>query len=128
MRILLDSHIFIWLVDEPEKLSVTATALLRDPGNELFLSIASVWERQIKIGLGKMRLQRSLQDTIKQQQETNNLQLLHITLPHIFALDALPLHHRDPFDRLLIAQANAQNFALLSADSQFAGYNVNLLA
>ena len=128
MNILLDTHIFIWLDKEPEKLSASAFALLHDPDNTLYLSLVSVWEIQIKTQNGKLDLRLPLPQLLAEQQQTNNLQLLPVTLAHVLALDALPLHHRDPFDRLLIAQANAQNCALLSADSQFAGYAVKLLS
>ena len=126
MRILLDTHIFIWWHDEPERLSARAFALCDDPANTLVLSIASVWEMQIKLQLDKLVLSAPLPQIISDQQQTNNLQILPITLPHVLALDALPPHHKDPFDRLLIAQSNAENIALLSADAMFDRYAVTL--
>ena len=104
MKLLLDTHIFIWWVDQPEKLSPAALSALEDEANELLLSVASVWEMQIKIQLGKLKLSLPLKELVKNQQETNDLTVSPVALPHVLALDALPFHHKDPFDRLLIAQ------------------------
>jgi len=105
MKLLLDTHIFIWWADQPETLSPDALSALEDEANELLLSVASVWEMQIKIQLGKLKLSLPLKDLLKNQQETNDLTVLPVTLTHVLALDALPFHHKDPFDRLLIAQS-----------------------
>jgi len=103
MKLLLDTHIFIWWADQPETLSPAALSALEDEANELLLSVASVWEMQIKIQLGKLKLSLPLKDLVKNQQETNNLTVSPVALTHVLALDALPFHHKDPFDRLLIA-------------------------
>ena len=102
MKLLVDTHIFIWWADQPERLSQAALSALEDEANELLLSVASVWEIQIKIQLGKLKLSLPLKELIKNQQETNNLTVSPVALPHVLALDALPFHHKDPFDRLLI--------------------------
>jgi PIN domain nuclease of toxin-antitoxin system len=127
MKLLLDTHIFIWWADEPEKLSPAALFALEDEANELILSVASVWEMQIKIQLGKLKLSLPLKELVKTQQETNNLTISPVALTHVLALDALPLHHKDPFDRLLIAQSIEEDLTLVSADSQFSAYSVKLL-
>jgi len=127
MKLLLDTHIFIWWADQPEKLSTAALSALEDEANELLLSVASVWEMQIKIQLGKLKLSLPLKELIKSQQETNELTLLPVALTHVLALDALPLHHKDPFDRLLIAQSTEEDLTLVSADSQFSAYPAKLL-
>ncbi len=127
MKLLLDTHIFIWWADQPEKLSPAALSALEDEANELLLSVASVWEMQIKIQLGKLKLSLPLKELIKSQQETNELTLLPVALTHVLALDALPLHHKDPFDRLLIAQSTEEDLTLVSADSQFSAYPAKLL-
>jgi len=127
MRLLLDTHVFIWWADDPEKLSPSALGALEDEANELLLSVASVWEMQIKIQLGKLKLSLPLKELVKNQQETNNLTVSPVTLPHVLALDALPFHHKDPFDRLLIAQSIEEDFTLVTADSQFSAYSVKLL-
>jgi PIN domain nuclease of toxin-antitoxin system len=127
MKLLLDTHIFIWWADQPEKLSPTALSALEDEANELLLSVASVWEMQIKIQLGKLKLSLPLKELIKSQQETNELTLLPVALTHVLALDALPLHHKDPFDRLLIAQSTEEDLTLVTADSQLSAYPAKLL-
>jgi len=127
MRLLLDTHIFIWWADQPERLSPAALSALQDEANELLLSVASVWEMQIKIQLGKLKLSLPLKDLVKNQQETNDLTVSPVTLTHVLALDALPLHHKDPFDRLLIAQSIEDELTIVTADSQFAAYSVKLL-
>jgi PIN domain nuclease of toxin-antitoxin system len=127
MRLLLDTHVFIWWADDPEKLSPAALAALEDEANELLLSVASVWEMQIKIQLGKLKLSLPLKDLINNQQETNNLTVSPVTLPQVLALEALPFHHKDPFDRLLIAQGIEEGLTLVTADSQFSAYSVKLL-
>lgn len=101
-------------------------AACEDPANTLLLSVASVWELQIKLQLGKLQLLRPL-PTLIARQEANNSLLLPIALRHIFALAELPYHHRDPFDRLLIAQARAEHATLVSVDENFARYDVPLL-
>lgn len=127
MKLLLDTHIFIWWVDQPEKLSATAISALEDEANELLLSVASVWEMQIKIQLGKLKLSLPLKELVKNQQETNDLRVSPVALSHVLALDALPFHHKDPFDRLLIAQGMAEGLTIVTADSQFSAYSVKLL-
>ena len=127
MKLLLDTHIFIWWADQPEKLSHDALSALEDEANELLLSVASVWDMQIKIQLGKLNLSVPLRDLLKNQQETNDLTVLPVTLRHVLALDALPFHHKDPFDRLLIAQSIEEELTIGTADSQFSAYSIKLL-
>jgi PIN domain nuclease of toxin-antitoxin system len=127
MKLLLDTHIFIWWADQSEKLSPAALSALEDEANELLLSVASVWEMQIKIQLGKLKLSLPLKDLIKNQQETNDITVSPVALTHVLALDALPFHHKDPFDRLLIAQSIEEDLTLVTADSQFLAYSVKLL-
>ena len=102
MKLLFDTHAFIWWYNEPDKLPVKVLTACQDTRNSLFLSVASAWEMQIKNQLGKLRLNKPLNDIIQRQQAQNQLQILPITLSTVLALDNLPLHHRDPFDRLLI--------------------------
>jgi PIN domain nuclease of toxin-antitoxin system len=102
-------------------------SILANPDNDLFLSLTSIWEMQIKIQLGKLQLSDSLPEILKTQQVENNLELLTIALEHVWALDSLPDHHKDPFDRLLIAQAQTEGMTLVSADGIFGMYEVELL-
>ena len=126
-ELLLDTHIFIWWADKPEKLSPAVLSALEDETNELLLSVASVWQMQLKMQLGKLKLSLPLQELIRNQQETNDLNVSPVALPHVLALDALPFHHKDPFDRLLIAQSIVEGLTIVSADSQFSAYGVQLL-
>ena len=127
MKLLLDTHIFIWWVDQPEKLSPAALSALKDEANELLLSVASVWEMQIQIQLGKLKLSLPLKELINNQLETNDLTVSPVALTHVLALDSLPFHHKDPFDRLLIAQSVEEELTIVTTDSQFSAYSVKLL-
>jgi PIN domain nuclease of toxin-antitoxin system len=127
MRLLLDTHVFIWWADAPERLTSNALAALEDDTNDLILSVVSLWEIQIKIQLGKLKLARPLKELVESQQATNGLQLLPIELPHVLALAALPLHHKDPFDRMLIAQSMVEDLTLITADDKLAAYPAKLL-
>ncbi len=127
MRLLLDTQVFIWWDSEPEKLSPRIRAQCEKPGNFLGLSIASVWEMQIKLQLGKLSLDRSLESIIEEHRRLNSLELLPIDLPHVLALRDLPLHHKDPFDRLIIAQARTEQLTIVSADGIFSSYPVDVL-
>ncbi|MCZ8190498.1 MAG: type II toxin-antitoxin system VapC family toxin [Microcystis sp. LE19-338.1B] len=126
MKIFLDTHTFIWWDSEPEKLSQRALELCRDTSNTLLLSITSIWEMQIKLQLGKLSLKIPLAEMINTQQETNQIGLLSITVSHVLALNTLPNIHKDPFDRLLVAQANLENARLISHDSILAKYPVQI--
>lgn len=126
-RILLDTHTFIWLDLEPVKLSIDCQNLLLDRENILLLSLASVWEMQIKYQLGKLTLRLPLPALIEEQQQINNIQLLPIELNHLWTLNRLENHHRDPFDRLLIGQAIAEDVSILSDDGLFDRYPVQRL-
>jgi PIN domain nuclease of toxin-antitoxin system len=126
-KLLLDTHTFIWWDSQPAKLSHKALALCQEPQNTLLLSVASIWEMQIKLQLGKLKLNLPLAEVIESQRKTNNIEIRPITLIHVLALESLPNHHKDPFDRLLIAQASVENAFLVSCDPIFAQYPVNLL-
>jgi len=126
MKLLLDTHTFIWWDSSPQKLSPKALALCQHRENILLLSIGSIWEMQIKIQLGKLSLNLPLPELIESQQQTNNIEVLPINLTHLFTLDSLPNHHKDPFDRLLISQAIVENAVLVSGDSILANYAVKI--
>ena len=127
MKLLLDTHVFIWWSGEPDKLSEKALDACENRANRLILSIVSIWEMQIKMQLGKLKLKRSLKDLVENQQNINNLQILPVSPNHIFMLDNLPMHHSDPFDRLLISQAIEEKLFLVSKDDKFSDYAVKLL-
>ncbi len=127
MNLLLDTHIFIWWEIALKNLSAQRIKLLKDPQNTLYLSLTSVWEIQIKIQLRKFNFPKPLAEIIEGQQILNNLQILPITAEHIYELGNLPFHQKDPFDRLLIAQAISENFTLVTEDPEFSAYGVGLL-
>lgn len=127
MRLLLDTQIFIWWDSEPQKLSSQVLSLCQDQSNTLVLSVASVWEMQIKSQLGKLDLERPLAEIVESQQLINNVELLPVQLGHVLALQHLPLHHKDPFDRLITAQALAENMVVVSVDTVFPLYPITVL-
>lgn len=127
MKLLFDTHSFIWWAESPEKLAPATFAALSDSRNTRLLSVASVWEMQIKRQLGKLQLEVELKDLIETQLVASNIQLLPVELTHVLELDNLPFQHKDPFDRLLIAQANAERATLVTADPKFAAYSVGIL-
>jgi PIN domain nuclease of toxin-antitoxin system len=127
MRLLFDTHKFIWWANSPDKLSKQLLNLCQDIDNDLILSVTSVWEMQIKFQIGKLKFTSSLPSLISSQQQTNSLQILPIELVHVLALQSLSAQHRDPFDRLLIAQATVEQLPILSIDSVFDAYPVQRL-
>lgn len=127
MRLLFDTNAFIWWDSEPARLSSKVIALCQDRTNIVLLSVVSVWEMQIKSQLGKLKFNTPLATVIEGQQQTNGIEVLPITLVHVLELENLPAHHKDPFDRLLIAQASVEGAILISNDSVFENYPVKLL-
>jgi len=126
VRLLFDTHTFIWWDNEPSRLSPTALSLCSDPDNDLVLSVASLWEMQIKKQLGKLELRLPLDDIVRHQQSTNGIIVLPVSQAEILALDDLPMAHKDPFDRLLAAQALTEDAVLVSGDPIFASYPVRV--
>ncbi len=124
MNLLLDTHIFIWFSGEPEKLTQPVREALQDPDNQLFLSVASVWEMQIKAQLGRLTLPLPVKELVATQQRLNDLQILPLFLQHVWELGMLPPHHKDPFDRILIAQVLAEKWVFVTADSLLSQYSV----
>ncbi len=127
MRLLLDTHTFIWFVTDNPKLSDTARGLINYGNNEILLSIASIWEMAIKQSTGKLSFGLPFRVFIEQQVSFNRIDILNINLDHIEVVVTLPFHHRDPFDRLIIAQAMVEKIPILSADSIFDAYSIQRL-
>ncbi|HUJ95916.1 MAG TPA: type II toxin-antitoxin system VapC family toxin [Terriglobales bacterium] len=127
MKILLDTHAFLWWIRDDPRLSRRARELVTSGRNELFLSVTCVWEILTKTQTGKLRLAESAQKFVTEQLTANNIQVLPLTLDHVFRLEQLPLHHRDPFDRILIAQSLEEEFPILSADPLLKNYSATLL-
>ena len=127
MKLLLDTHAFIWWDIGDARLSPAALAACESPANTLHLSLASVWELQIKMQLGKLTLRLPLAEVLRDQQRRNGLALEPVALEDILALDTLRPLHRDPFDRLLVAQAGRGGFHLVSHDPEISRYPVSVL-
>ena len=127
MKLLLDTHTLLWLVEDDPQLSQTALDLLVDPGNELLLSPATYWELAIKISIRKYRLADPLADYIAEAVQLYGLRILPIDVRHAEAIVTLPHHHKDPFDRMLIAQSIVDNVALVSSDEAFDAYPIQRL-
>lgn len=126
MKLLLDTHAFIWWHSDPARMSPAALQLCQDPANTVLLSVASVWEMQVKLQLGKLRLDVPLADLIDSQCQANDLEMLPVFLPHVLALEGLPASHKDPFDRILVAQAKVEDAYLVTHDAVFRQYPVRL--
>lgn len=127
MRLLLDTHAFLWFIMGDPRTSPTARSLIEDEDHEKVLSVASAWEIAIKLSIGKLALAEPFEMLIPREIDQGGLILLPITLPHTAIVSKLPHHHRDPFDRLLIAQAMAEGMSILSADSAFDAYPITRL-
>ena len=127
MRLLLDTHILIWWIDSPHRLPVRVLSALEDVTNELYASVVNLWEIQVKMQLGKLHLTVPLTRLIDSQQHVNALRVLPVGPLHVYELDNLPLLHRDPFDRLLIAQANVEGLTLVTVDPLCTAYPVSYL-
>jgi PIN domain nuclease of toxin-antitoxin system len=126
MKGLLDTHTFIWWDGEPSKLSAKALAFIHDPNSQVFFSVVSVWEILIKQQLGKLTLHAPLAQILARQQ-ANGIAILPVSLAHVMEVANLPNLHKDPFDRLLIAQANVEGAKLLSGDVIVGKYPVQIL-
>jgi PIN domain nuclease of toxin-antitoxin system len=124
MKLLVDAHAIIWAVDDPSRLAPDAAAALRDPANELLVSAGTVWEISIKVGLKKLSLSMPYRQWMNKAVADLGLTMMPITVEYADVQAGLPHHHGDPFDRLLAAQALAENLSLVSADSVFDTYGV----
>lgn len=127
MNLLLDTHSFIWFVEDHPSLSANARGLIAESTNTVFLSIISVWEMAIKVSLDKLHLSQPFEQFIPNQLLRNDITLHDIAISHTLRVATLPFHHRDPFDRLLIAQSLVEGIPLISADTIFDAYGVNRL-
>ncbi len=127
MRALLDTHALLWFVLGEDRLSATATNWILDSATTKFVSPASYWEIAIKISLGKYVLAEPYVDFMRRAVEGNGFEILHIDFRHTAALIELPMHHRDPFDRLLVAQALVENIPLVSSDTSLGVYAISRL-
>lgn len=124
MKYLLDTHTLLWITTDDPKLSTQVRALYLNAENEIFFSLASIWELAIKSSLSKITFKSNLEEFIEEHVKGNRIDVLKIELSHVLRIESLPFHHRDPFDRLLIAQAIEDNLAILGNDNIFDKYRV----
>jgi PIN domain nuclease of toxin-antitoxin system len=124
MRILIDTQSMIWYVDQDHLLSVAARTSMSDPTNELLVSAASIWEISIKVGLGKLSLSMPYREWMNRVIDDLGLIVLPITVEYADAQAALPRHHGDPFDRLIVAQCQCEKVPVVSSDSQLDAYGI----
>ena len=127
MDILLDTQILLWAISGDKRLTPKSRDIFLDPDNVLYFSIAGYWEIAIKVSIGKLKLKKQWPRTIKREMQKNYIKLLPITMAHCNKIAKLPFHHRDPFDRIMIAQAQIENMTLLSADPQLNKYEVTVI-
>ena len=127
MKLLLDTQAWLWSLAEPERLNDRAQTLLADLHNQLYLSSASVWEISIKAGLGKLPLPEPPTTYVTSRMKSQGILALNITYSHALEVFSLPAHHRDPFDRMLIAQSLVEKLPILTADPLFKVYDVEIV-
>lgn len=125
--LLLDTHTFLWWLTDAPELSEPARAAIADGANTCFLSLASCWEMAIKSRLGQLKLSQPIERFIPEHLLANGFDLLPIEFRHVARVEALPLQHRDPFDRLLIAQAQIEKLAIISRDTVFSAYGMRCI-
>ena len=124
MTFLLDTHTFLWFINDDATLSATAKRLIEDPQNVIYVSVVSLWEMAIKVSLGKLEMPASFTEFVVNQMNENNLSLLPVKAEHTGIVATLPFHHRDPFDRLIIAQSLHENLPIIGVDQVFDAYGV----
>ena len=124
MKLLLDTHAFLWFVLNDRQLSKVACDLIAEPLNDLLISPASYWESAIKVSIGKYELPGSFETWIEHQIQVNEFEILPIKIAHAALIATLPFHHRDPFDRLLVAQALTEKIPIISGDGVLDAYSV----
>lgn len=127
MRVLVDTHTFLWALLNDHRLSAKAKQILRSDVNELVFSLVSLWEIAIKIKTGKLNTIGSSVAYLRDEMAAYGMELLPIRYEHILQLESLPHHHNDPFDRLLIAQAATESLPILTADEKFKQYDVKVI-
>lgn len=127
MKYLLDTQIFIWIDRDPDKMPAQIRDIISRNIDQIYISYASIWEIEIKVKIGKLSFQSSIEIILQSQVSTNLLKVLPITLEHIYGIKNLPVAHNDPFDRLIISQAIFEDMILLSTDSIFDQYPVTVI-
>ena len=124
MKLLLDTHTFIWLTTGSNELSPKARQLIEDLENRIFLSVISIWEILLKVRVGKLEVGGNLDSLVRNQVENNSVEILPLQAEHVYGIEKLEDIHKDPFDRLLIAQAKHEGACFLTKDAHILRYNV----
>lgn len=127
MKVLLDTHVFIWWVRNSARLGKQARALILKQQTQVWVSCASIWEISIKAGLGRLDMSDAIVDELPRELEKSGFRALGVNLDHALAVRELPLHHKDPFDRMLIAQAQCEDLMLMTSDPWVRAYNVRTI-
>jgi len=127
VKYLLDTHVFLWWIQDDQKLSPRARGVLSDGGNDILLSVASLWEIVIKVQIGKLSVPQPADRYLGRQLQTNAISTLPVEAAHALRLLKLPNHHKDPFDRLLVAQSQAENLPIVTADPAVKKYPVKTI-
>ena len=127
MQFLLDTHTFLWFILDSPNLSTSAKTIIETASNNRLLSVASIWEMAIKSSIGKLTFNQPFERFIPYQLRINDIKLLEIQLAHTVAIVNLPFYHRDPFDRLIIGQSIVENIPVITADSAFEEYPIQIL-
>ncbi len=127
MKVLLDTHAFLYFISGSPDLSTMARMTIESPNSERLLSVASLWEIAIKVSIQKLQIGMTMSQLVKREVRGNAIQILAIEAEHLDRLSSLPFHHKDPFDRLMIAQSFAANIPLISKDSAFGAYGVKTI-
>lgn len=127
MQLLLDTHVLLWWVDDAQSLSAKARKAISSAENDCFFSLASCWEITIKCSLGKLKLAQPVEQFIPDQLFRNGIRLLPIDFRHVAKVATLPFLHRDPFDRLLLAQSSCEKLTLVTADAAMTQYDIKCL-
>lgn len=122
MKYLLDTHIFLWWLNNDKRLTESIRKIIKDPQRHIFISVVNTWEISIKQRIGKLPLKTTLAECF----EKSTFDIIPIRLQHILTLDTLPFHHKDPFDRILIAQAKVEELIILTDDVKIAQYEVRV--
>ena len=125
MKLLLDTHALLWMFMAPEKLGEVARPLLVDPANDVWVSIVALWEIHLKLSTGKLELATGWRESLEHQMIFNQVRWLAIESKHCAGIEVLPWLHRDPFDRMILAQARMEKMILLSRDEKMAAYDVD---
>ena len=126
MRYILDTHTLIWYFEDNSELSFKAKSIIEDIDNEIFVSMASLWEIGIKVGLGKLIIPFDIDEIIARIRK-ESMNMITIDIKHVKGIQTLPHHHRDPFDRMIIAQAKVDNCTVITRDATFDAYDVPIL-